>query len=217
MRGAKAVAGIYGDQCVTLFLNGCCGDINHSPYLKQTALPRGGPAKAMQLGRAFGGLAVNAAEKGEPMGESEVAARLNTLKIPYYEVDDKMRAYAAELAKKEKPSDFEKYVIEKVRTWDLGGKSEDVPVHAIRVGNAAFVGLPGEIFCHWGQEIKKWSPAAFTFVVELANHWVGYVPTIEQAVRGGYGAMPILSRRLSADAGQRMTDVAFVMLQELWK
>jgi hypothetical protein len=214
---AKAVAGVYGDQCVTLFLNGCCGDINHHPYLKQTALPRGGPAKAIQLGRALGGLAINAAEKGEPMSEGVVAARLNTLKVPYYELDDRMRAYAADLAKKEKPSASEKHIVERVRTWDLGGKLEDVPVHAIRVGSVAFVGLPGEIFCHWGKEIKKWSPAAFTFVVELANHWVGYVPTIEQAVRGGYGAMPILSRRLCADAGQRMADAAFVMLQELWR
>jgi len=214
---AKGVAGIYGDQCVTLFLNGCCGDINHSPYLKQTALPRGGPAKAIQLGRAIGGVAVNAAEKGEPVADSRVAAMLDTLKIPYYEVDDRMRAYAAELARKEKPSDFEQYIIKTVAEWNLGGTLEPVPVHAIRVGNTAFVGLPGEIFCHWGLEIKKWSPAAFTFVVELANHWVGYVPTVEQAVRGGYGAMPILSRRLTADAGQRMADSAFVQLQRLWK
>jgi hypothetical protein len=162
-------------------------------------------------------LAVNAAEKGEPVTEGKVAAMLDALKIPYYEVDDKMRAHAAELEKKKEPSDFEKYIIKQVKTWDFGGKTESVPVHAMRVANCAFVGLPGEIFVKWGFEIKKWSPAEFTFVVELANHWVGYVPTIEQAVRGGYGAMPILSRRLTTDAGQRMVDAAFVMLQELWK
>jgi hypothetical protein len=214
---AKAVRGVYGDPCVTLFFNGCCGDINHHPYLKQTALPRGGPAKAIQLGRALGGLAVNAAEKGEPMTDAKVAARLETVKIPYYQVDDKMRAYAAELAKKEKPSDFEKYIVKTVAGWDLGGKCEDTPVHSLRVGDVAFAGLPGEIFVRWGFEIKKWSPAKFTFVAELANHWVGYVPTIEQAVRGGYGAMPILSRRLCEDAGQRMADAAFTMLHDLWK
>ncbi len=216
---ANAVAGVYGRQCVTLFLNGCCGDINHAPYLKQTALPRGGPAKAVQLGRAIGGVAVNAAEKGEPVADGNVASMLTRLSVPYYIVDDNMRAYADELARKEKPSDFERYVVKTVSTWgqDFEGRSEDVPVHALRVGNCAFVGLPGEIFCQWGLEIKKWSPAPFTFVVELANHWVGYVPTIEQAVRGGYGAMPILSRRLAADAGQRMADSAFVMLQKLWR
>lgn len=214
---AKAVAGVYGPQCVTLFLNGCCGDINHVPYLKQTALPRSGPAKAIQLGRAIAGLAINAAEKGEPLPPGPIAAKEEVLSIPYYVVDDKMRAYAADLAKKEQPSAFEQYIIKNVASWNLGGKSEDTPVHAIRVGDVAFVGLPGEIFCHWGLEIKKWSPAKFTFVVELANHWVGYVPTVEQAVRGGYGAMPILSRRLCADAGQRMTNAAFVLLQLLWK
>ncbi|NOZ20813.1 MAG: hypothetical protein GXP25_06960 [Planctomycetes bacterium] len=214
---ARAVAGIYGDQCITLFLNGCCGDINQHPYLKETKLKRRGPEGAILLGRAFGGLAVNAAEKGEPVTEGKVEAMLDTLQIPYYEVDDKMRAHAAELGKKDKPSDFEKFIIKQVETWDFAGKTEPVPVHAMRVGNCAFVGLPGEIFVHWGREIKKWSPAEFTFVVELANHWVGYVPTIEQAVRGGYGAMPILSRRLTVDAGQQMADAAFVMLQKLWE
>jgi len=214
---AKAVAGIYGEQCVTLFLNGCCGDINHHPYLKETKLNRRGPEGAILLGRAFGGLAVNAAEKGEPATAGPVAAVLDTMQIPYYEVDDKMRAYADELEQKEAASDSEKFVVKQVREWDLGGTTEPVPVHAMRVGNCAFVGLPGEIFVNWGREIKKWSPAEFTFVVELANHWVGYVPTIEQAVRGGYGAMPILSRRLTVDAGQRMADAAFVMLQRLWE
>ena len=214
---AKAVAGIYGDQCVTLFLNGCCGDINHHPYLQETKLTRRGPEGAVLLGRALGGLAVNAAEKGEPVAEGRVAAMLETLEIPYYEVDDRMRAYAAELEQKEEPSASEKYTANLVKTWDLGGQTENVPVHVLRVGNCAFVGLPGEIFVNWGFEIKRWSPAEFTFVVELANHWVGYVPTIEQAVRGGYGAMPILSRRLTVDAGQRMSDSAFVMLQKLWE
>jgi len=213
---AKAVAAIYGEDCVTLFVNGCCGDINQHPYLEPSALSCRGPEGAVRLGRAFGCLAVNVAEKAEPMEDATLAARLEVLDIPYYEVDDKMRAYIAELKKKEELTTAEKFTVERVESWDLGGKSEAVPVQAARAGEMAFVGLPGEIFCRWGLEIKKWSPAEFTFVVELANHWVGYVPTIEQAVRGGYGAMPVLSRRLTTDAGQRMTDAAFVMLQDLW-
>jgi len=214
---SKVGAAVYGPQCVTLFLNGCCGDINHHPYLRETALKRRGPEGAVLLGRALGGAAVNAAEKGEPVTAGPVAARLETLQIPHYEVDDAMRAHAAGLAAKDEPSAFKKYIIKAVNTWDLGGKPEPTPVQALRVGDVAFVGLPGEIFVRWGLEIKKWSPAEFTFVVELANHWVGYVPTIEQAVRGGYGAMPILSRRLTADAGQLMTDAAFAILQKLWQ
>jgi len=90
-------------------------------------------------------------------------------------------------------------------------------VQAFRVGEIAFVGLPGEIFVAHGLEVKKWSPAAFTFIAELANDWFGYVPTTDQAERGAYGARPILSRRLSSDAGRRMTDAIQKALWKLWE
>ena len=83
----------------------------------------------------------------------------------------------------------------------------------MRIGDAALVGLPAEIFVRIGLDIKQWSPAPSTFVVELANGRAStYVPTTDQAERGAYGAKPILSRWLCADAGRRMADAALVML-----
>jgi len=68
-----------------------------------------------------------------------------------------------------------------------------------------------------GLDIKHWSPAPFTMVVELANARVStYVPSTDQAGRGAYGAKPILSRWLCDDAGRRMADAAVVMLHRLW-
>jgi signal recognition particle subunit SRP54 len=68
------------------------------------------------------------------------------------------------------------------------------------------------VFVGWGLEIKRWSPATWTMVAELANDWFGYIPTSDQALRGAYGAKPILSRRLEADGGRKMTDAVQVAM-----
>lgn len=54
-------------------------------------------------------------------------------------------------------------------------------------------------------------------MVELANDALGYIPSTDQAMRGGYGAKPILSRRLIADAGRQMTDWVQVAMWRIWE
>ncbi|MBI3921324.1 MAG: hypothetical protein HY318_07905 [Armatimonadetes bacterium] len=213
---AKTISAVYGDDVVTLFLNGCCGDINHSAH-HPTELPRGGSDKSIQLGRALAGLAMNAAEKAEPMPLREICAALEQVPIPYYTREAVMQAFAEELRAKDKPNDFEQYVINNFDSWPFDNQTAQVPIQTLRVGDLAFVGLPGEIFVDHGLEIKHWSPAAYTFIAELANDWFGYVPTTDQAERGAYGARPILSRRLCSDAGRRMTEAALVKLWKLWE
>ena len=59
-------------------------------------------------------------------------------------------------------------------------------VLAIRLGDAALVGLPGEVFCEIGMEIRRGSPAPHTLVAGLADDAVGYLPTRESFAQGGY-------------------------------
>ena len=213
---ARTVAAVYGEDVVTVFLQGTCGDINHCAH-HATELPTAGAPKAIQLGRTIGAAAINAVEKAEPTHDETLRGMLEVLQIPYYVVEDKLREEVAQLKERGPEGGSERFLIERVESWPYDGKSADVPVQVLRIGPLAVVGLPGEIFVRWGLTIKAWSPAAYTMVVELANDWFGYVPTIEQAERGGYGAKPILSRRLHASAGRVMSDAAFVMLNRLWE
>ena len=64
-------------------------------------------------------------------------------------------------------------------------------VQALRIGESAWVGLPGEIFVEIGLAIKKKSPRNNTFVIGLANDNVGYVPTDHAFLNeGGYETWP---------------------------
>ena len=49
----------------------------------------------------------------------------------------------------------------------------------LAIGDLAIVGLPGEIFVEHGLRIKRESPFKYTFIFELANDSVGYVPTLK--------------------------------------
>ncbi len=207
---------VYGDHVVTVFLQGTCGDINHRIH-RPTHLPTGGPKKAVQLGRAIAGAAMYANERAEPMSDATLAAHIDVLSIPYYTRDEKFLAEIAELKAKPNPSPFEQYLVKRGEEWPYDGQNADVPVQTLRIGDAGLVGLPAEIFVKLGLEIKHFSPAAHTFVVELANDRSStYVPTADQADRGAYGAKPILSRWLCADAGRQMADAAQVGLWKLW-
>jgi hypothetical protein len=213
----RAIQGVYGEEVVTVFLQGTCGDINHWPH-DPTHLPTGGPQKATQIGRALAGAAMYSTERAEPLSELSLAGAIEVVPIPYYTRDEKLLAEVAGLKQQESLGDFERYLVKRTEEWPYDGQLADVPIQCLRIGDIAIVGLPAEVFVRIGLEIKHFSPAAYTMVVELANaRATGYVPTTDQAERGAYGAKPILSRWLCSDAGRRMADAAQVMLRRLWE
>ncbi len=217
-RVSLAMRDMHGDQCVTVFLQGTCGDINHHHWCQSRWVSKG-ILKASQMGRAMAGLAVNATELAEPLDDTQapVACLFRHVPIPYYTRDEQMRAEVEEMRAMDEPPGRWEYIIERFDEWEYDGEVAKVPIQVMRVGDVMIVGIPSEVFVEWGLEIKHWSPAEWTFVAELANDWFGYIPTTDQAHRGAYGAKPILSRRLEADGGRKMADAVQVAMWELWE
>ena len=60
-----------------------------------------------------------------------------------------------------------------------------IELQGFRVGNAAFVAIPGEVFVEIGLTLKRQSPH-LTFVVGIANGYIGYLPTRQAYADGGY-------------------------------
>ena len=55
--------------------------------------------------------------------------------------------------------------------------TRDAEIQAIRIGPLSIVANGGELFCQPGLNIKAASPMNPTWVVTLANEYLGYVPT----------------------------------------
>ena len=70
----------------------------------------------------------------------------------------------------------------------LGPETDALPVSAIRIGPAVFVGIPGEPFNGIGLGLKENSPFAVTLPCCLVNGGQGYYPMWECYEEGGYEA-----------------------------
>jgi neutral ceramidase len=71
---------------------------------------------------------------------------------------------------------------------DLWESPETIPVEqtCFAVGDCAFLTFPGELYTEIGLRIKDASPFAYTYIVGLADGYMGYVPTRQAIVEGGY-------------------------------
>lgn len=92
---------------------------------------------------------------------------------------------------------------------------EPVPVQALRIGDLGIAALPGEIFTQYGLDLKARSPFPLTMNIELANGYVGYVPTLAGFEQGGYETWLARSSRLEPQAGPAMTELAIALLHQV--
>ena len=77
---------------------------------------------------------------------------------------------------------------ERMIRCSLGPETDSLPVSAIRIGPAVFVGLPGEPFNGIGMALKENSPFDVTLPCCLVNGGQGYFPMYDCYAEGGYEA-----------------------------
>jgi len=94
---------------------------------------------------------------------------------------------------------------------------DSLRVHAVRIGDVALVTQPCELYCQFGLDIKRRSPAPITAIVGLADGFSGYCPTIYGILGGGYSGQPIHWTRLEPNAGYRIVESAGRMLNRTWQ
>ena len=97
------------------------------------------------------------------------------------------------------------------------GQERETYVQALRIGDVALVGVPAEYFTMLGVDIKKRSPFKHTYVAELANDWIGYLPNREAHELGGYQTWMGLHSYSEPGTGERVADLAVELLQDLAK
>ncbi|MAT15761.1 MAG: hypothetical protein CMJ46_10900 [Planctomyces sp.] len=98
---------------------------------------------------------------------------------------------------------------------DQQGEERETWIQAMVIGDVALVGVPAEYFTSLGVDIKKRSPFKETYVAELANDYVGYLPDLEGHKLGGYQTWMGLHSYAEPGTGERMADAVVTMLEEL--
>jgi hypothetical protein len=95
------------------------------------------------------------------------------------------------------------------------GEERTTWLQAVHIGDIAIVGVPAEFFTVLGQEIKRQSPFRYTYVAELANDWIGYLPDRKAFALGGYQTWTGRHSFAEPGTGERVVGEALDMLKGL--
>jgi hypothetical protein len=95
------------------------------------------------------------------------------------------------------------------------GETRTTWIQVMALGDIALVGVPGECFTVLGQQIKRRSPYRYTYIAELANDWIGYLPDRKAFELGGYQTWTGLHSFAERGTGEAIVDAAVKMLDEL--
>jgi hypothetical protein len=184
----------FGQSCVPLVLNGCCGNINPWPAFTPDFVP-----DHRRMGRA---LAETTEAVIRTLCFEDVDAldwRVRHLRLPIRKVSPQALAGAEKLLaehpapvwSKDDPAHvrgdwMEAAMLISMELERRRSPEFDYEIQAFRIGQAAFVGLPGEPFVEGQLAIKVGSPARQTYVAHDTTDFAGYIAPRECFPHGGH-------------------------------
>jgi hypothetical protein len=160
--------------------------------------------------------------KATPHDVSRIAAVKKPFKFRVRRFDEeKEDAAVSAYCKKRAPQQADAYIeVFRAQRKVLAprqGEERTTWLQVVAIGDIAIVGVPAEFFTVLGQDIKRRSPFRYTYVAELANDYIGYLPDAKAFELGGYQTWTGLHSFAERDTGERMVDAAVGMLEELAK
>ena len=211
-----------GSSLPVLYLQGASGDT--SPWnLLQNPAHYDGEQRLKEIGAILAGetlrLVRGATLTADPVFRHAYEDLTIGVRLP--SAEDVKRAKAVK-AQGEEQAGRGNYVLQVAGALRLHREFKDNPrdtlaVHAIRIGDLGIVTNPCELYCQFGLDIKRRSPAGVTMVAELADGFSGYCPTAYALIGGGYSGDPMFWCRLESAAGNRIADASARLLYRLWE
>ena len=219
---ARALGRICGEQFFTLFLNGCCGNVNHVDY--RDAQQGRGYSMVERVGYVLAAAAAEAMRQRTRVAADRVEVAREEVTLQRMRISDgerdRCRRVLDELRGQQLPGQVdglpEAFVAEtRLRMHAQQEEPDRVELMTLRLGDVALVGLPGEVFCELGLDLKRRSPAPHTLVAELSNDAIGYLPTRPSFEQGGYEATSG-STFYEPGAGEQLADAAVEQIRRLF-
>jgi hypothetical protein len=203
-----------GPGFVSFFGTGTCGDINHVDF--SSPLPQKGGEETARIGTALAETVKAEIAGLKPLGTSKLAIRTGIVEVPMQKFSPEEIAQAKrDLFKVGTAEATFLEQVKAVKIVEVANRPAILPieVQTFRLDEeTAIVGLPGEVFVDFGLAIKKQSPFARTFVIELCNDTPMYIPTKKAFVEGSYETVNSLA---APGGGEAMTELAVKLLKEL--
>lgn len=220
-----------GQECVPLLLNGTSGQINNMNPFDPHQLR--GHAQARRVAQALAGEVLKVMGRMRYVETPALAAVATPVELPAKRVTPEDVTIAKQILAGNDPMPDRgpfSYVVGQPIPASLRPVYAnhvlsliDMPstiqteVQALRIGESAWVALPGEIFVEIGLAIKEASPSADTFVVGLCNDSLGYIATDHAlTAEGGYETWAGTGSRVGVGAEGILVETAGKLLRDLF-
>lgn len=211
---ARDLAASEGAEMATIFTIGAAADINHWDVHQPG--PQRGYATAGHIGEVLASRVREAYAHLSAVDSTPIHALASTLNLRFQKVSASDVEKAERILSTPPPPGID-FTLDRVwaakvikirqsKTPEL--KAE---VQVLTLGSLAFVGIPGELFVQLGMEIVRRSPFPNTFILELANQDIGYIPTKEAFEQGAYEPT---SSVVAPGTGERIVDEALALLNQ---
>jgi hypothetical protein len=199
----------FGEDFVSVFGTGTCGDINHIDVSGRRRL------NARLIGQQLA-VSILSMRSRAPLDRPALAVMSARLSLPLRSVSEEQAAAAKANMPKVGTNDLPFLSqVEIVTTLDLvrRGSTLDAEVQVFRLHpDVAIVLLPGEVFVDLGLAIKRASPFTHTLVIELSNDNPAYLPTEKAFKEGSYETV---NSRIAPGGGERLVETAIGLLKEI--
>jgi hypothetical protein len=207
-------------KLLDVFAQGTSGNINHVDV--STDDPQKGHEEAQRIGAALADAITPAIQSTRDSGLStqnhSLAIATTRIDLPLQQFSPEevanARALFAKIQDRKLPFLIGVRATKIVRIYDRHhGQPIPAEVQALRLDDdTAIVMLPSELFVEFGLEIKRRSPFRRTFVIELANQSIGYIPTKKAFEEGAYEPTNSI---VQPGSGERLTEGAIGLLEQL--
>lgn len=212
---SKELKKLYGEDFVTVFLLGTCGNINHFDVSKESD----SPDHYIMMGKFMAGEAQKGIAKAEKVTSDCVVSKLELMNLARREISEEKIANARHIiatVKEQKGvkiaadgSDPDQYALamskKLIEFIESSPESYDVPLQFIKIGDVKIYVFHSEVFCTFGKKIKANAGTPKCFVATLANASFGYIPTKDLFYDTIYESRPGTSRFVT-DAGDLMAE-----------
>jgi neutral ceramidase len=212
---ARTLARLKGSDMMSIFTIGAAGNINH--WDVRRAGPQRGFDEARRLGEVLAAATLKAYTHLEPVQPSVPRAASTRVRFARPKFSPQEIEAAQKIMAQPPPPNVD-FTLERVNaakivaTAKAGSADIETELQVLAVGPVAFVGIPGELFVELGREIRRQSPFPHTFIVELANDSIGYIPTREAFAQGSYEPT---SARMVPGSGELLVEKAVELLKRV--
>lgn len=211
-----------GSKLPVLYLQGASGDTDPKDQLHPERRVNG-KRRAKEIGALLAAETLSLMYKAEMSDDPILKSAGEDLKVNVRIPDEEEMKEARRIIEMgEEKAGWLNYMVRKsvlrLHSEFAGNKAvEVIPIHTFRIGSLAIATNSCELYCQFGLDIKRRSPANMTMVVQLANGNAGYCPTIYGIIGGGYSGMTAYGSRLEPYAGYKIVETSSKLLSQLWE